>query len=308
MTSEKSTIGRSFSVDALPDAAPRTVPGPSAKIRALRLGLAGLAAVSPSLAARAVTRVWFTPPRRPITAEERARLDAGAALDLRVDGRRVAAWSFGDGPTALLVHGWGGHAGQLLDFVAPLVDAGMRAVVLDGLGHGQSDPSPLGRRQGSFVDVARCMLAAAEQVGTPRAILAHSGGAISTNIALGRGLRTDRLVLLAPMARPLQYAAIFEGALGLSHDVVQRWRAHAERRVGFAWRDLDLTTAAARIELPPALVIHDRKDKEVPFTEGQAVAAAWPTADFVATVGLGHQRLLRDPDIIRHAVAFATKA
>ena len=53
------------------------------------------------------------------------------------------------------------------------------------------------------------------------------------------------------------------------------------------------------------LVIHDRDDREVPFTHGERLAAAWCNAALHATTGLGHRRILRDEAVIAEVVAFA---
>ncbi len=54
----------------------------------------------------------------------------------------------------------------------------------------------------------------------------------------------------------------------------------------------------------PALIIHDRDDRDIPWQEGEAVARAWPHARFLRTEGLGHRRILRDPDVIDRVVRF----
>ncbi len=56
------------------------------------------------------------------------------------------------------------------------------------------------------------------------------------------------------------------------------------------------------------LVIHDRDDPDVPVRDGIEIAAAWPGGRLVETTGLGHNRLLRDPDVIARAVAFLAGA
>jgi pimeloyl-ACP methyl ester carboxylesterase len=56
------------------------------------------------------------------------------------------------------------------------------------------------------------------------------------------------------------------------------------------------------------LLIHDRGDPDVPFRHAEEVAAAWPGARVLATDGLGHRAVLRDPTVVRSAVAFLTKA
>src|SRR5258708_21621269 len=52
------------------------------------------------------------------------------------------------------------------------------------------------------------------------------------------------------------------------------------------------------------LVLHDRYDREVPFAHGADIAKAWPEARLDALSGLGHRRLLRDPEVIAATTAF----
>jgi hypothetical protein len=42
----------------------------------------------------------------------------------------------------------------------------------------------------------------------------------------------------------------------------------------------------------------------MPWQEGEAVARAWPGAQFVRTTGLGHRRILRDPEVMARVTAF----
>ncbi|NLF05339.1 MAG: TetR family transcriptional regulator, partial [Actinomycetales bacterium] len=50
--------------------------------------------------------------------------------------------------------------------------------------------------------------------------------------------------------------------------------------------------------MPATLVVHDRRDKETSFAVGERLAHAWPTADLLATDGLGHQRILADGEVV----------
>ena len=50
------------------------------------------------------------------------------------------------------------------------------------------------------------------------------------------------------------------------------------------------------------LVVHDREDREVPLAHGEALAATWPAARLRVTEGLGHRRILRDPEVIAEVV------
>jgi pimeloyl-ACP methyl ester carboxylesterase len=51
-------------------------------------------------------------------------------------------------------------------------------------------------------------------------------------------------------------------------------------------------------------LFHDRRDRKVPHYESEAIAKAWTNAKLVLTSGLGHERILHDPQVIEQTVAF----
>lgn len=268
----------------------------------LRRVFSTLSSVAPGVASWAAERMWFTPPRPPVSETARAALAKGTVLPIAVDGRRVAAWKFGEGRAIVLMHGWGGHSGQLLPFIEPLVGAGFCVVAFDALAHGASAASRAGVRLSTFYDFAAGLAAIQDQVGPLQGLVAHSGGAIAAGIALRRRLEVERLVLLAPMTRPRNYAALFSSALALDSKVNDAWQARALKRINASWEDLDLTLLAGARR--PALIVHDREDREVPFADGEALALAWPGATLYPVLGLGHRRILRDAEVISRSVAY----
>ena len=56
------------------------------------------------------------------------------------------------------------------------------------------------------------------------------------------------------------------------------------------------------------LVIHDSDDRFIPHGEGVELADAWPSGRLITTTGLGHHRILRDPEVIDSAVAFISES
>jgi pimeloyl-ACP methyl ester carboxylesterase len=61
-----------------------------------------------------------------------------------------------------------------------------------------------------------------------------------------------------------------------------------ERRIGSVGSgETDRAVRGLRL---PGLVLHDRADRYVPFSHGEAIAAEWPGARFVPLSGLGHRR------------------
>jgi pimeloyl-ACP methyl ester carboxylesterase len=263
-----------------------------------------LSSLSPPLAARAAERLWFTPPRPAPPPPARALLATGTRADVKVNGRRVAVWSWGEGRPVLLMHGWGGYGGQMGSYVGPLVSAGFRPITLDAPGHGISDGSISGWKQSTFFDFADALAEITRRDGDAAGLIAHSGGCTASSWAIRSGWRVERAVFVAPMASPLAYQAVFQRALGIPDDVLQRFSDRVQKRLGFQWSDMEVTALPQRTATPPLLVIHDREDPETPFRGGEAIAAAWPDATFLPTSGLGHRKVLRDPACVRAAVEF----
>src|SRR6476660_2685004 len=176
-------------------------------MRLLRTALGAAERLWPALAVRAASRLFGTP------------------LPLRRPGRRAALarawrtehWPFEDaeitlyapvaqphGPTVLLLHGWGGHARQMLPLAEALAARGLRPVLVDLPAHGSSRG-----RVSNLPQFSRAIEYASARLQTqdaaPHAVVAHSLAANAAAHAASRGLGTSRLVLIAPPASPHEY-------------------------------------------------------------------------------------------------------
>lgn len=272
----------------------RPVPAPAA----LRVGFRLVGAVAPGLAAGVARRLFFTPPRSRRRPEQVAVLARGRRFELESSEERVVGWSWGEGEPVLLLHGWGGHAGQLAPFVEPLVARGFRAVALDLPAHGDS----AGRRA-SIRHFAAAILDAATSLGPLAGVVAHSFGGAATTLALERGLAVRAAVYLAPPSRFASFFSRVSEGLALDPRVRRRLEVLAEEWVGLRFAEVEPCRLAPR-RTTPLLVVHDRGDDEVLFAEGAELASLWPGARFHPTAGLGHYRLLRDPAVIAESVGF----
>lgn len=268
----------------------------------VRAAMRLLQTASPALAARVAERLFFTPPRAPVTRALRAFLALGRRRDLRVDGRRVVTWSRGAGPRVYLVHGWGSRGGRLQDLATALLDAGNAVVWFDAPGHGAA-----GRGMSSMPEFGRALLAVVEAYGPAHAVITHSMGGAATTLAAHWGLDARRYVFAAPPVNPASWVIPFAAALGLRGDVLDGLRARSERRLRIRWSDLDVPSMAAGMARP-LLVVHDRDDDTVPWLDGATIADAWPGARLLTTSGLGHRGVTRDPAVIREIVRFVSEA
>lgn len=274
---------------------------PSALRRSCRI----VSRLAPGPSGRAAARLFtYSHGRRQLDAQEALWLRDATPFELDCDGRTLAAWSWGDGPTVLLHHGWGGRGAQLGAFAAPLVAAGFSVVTYDAPAHGASPG-----RFTNGVEFARTIAEASRQLHGLHAVVAHSLGCLATAYALRRPLPIDRLVFVAPPAGMSTYARQFADAVGITDRVRDLMLAHFETKLDMDWEDfaaerLAETDRLARGRQTPLLVIHDRDDKQAPWQEGRRYHQAWEGSRFHLSEGLGHRRILSDEAIVGKAVSF----
>ncbi len=265
----------------------------------VRLGVGALSAVAPPLAVRLAEHLFTTPPRVLPFGRDEELLAMGRSLSIpfRVPLR---AWSLGQGPRVLLMHGWGGRLGQLSSFIAPLYRAGFQVIAFDAPAHGQS-----GGRHSSLFHFRDAILAVADQVGPLHGVVAHSMGGAGTAVALDAGLSLNRAVFIGSPVRLSEMSRRFSEFIGLPDEVRSEMERRLEIRYHVKWNKVSVAEFAPRMTVP-LLVFHDRGDVEVPFTDGAALAQLWPGAELVPTSALGHRRILRDRAVIERSVAFLT--
>jgi pimeloyl-ACP methyl ester carboxylesterase len=268
----------------------------------LRTGFRILSPVSPSLAAVVAERLFFRAVRYPAPTREKAILQTGHRLSFRAELEggpvELACWSWGDGPTVFLLHGWSGRAGQLGAFVEPLVSAGYSVLAFDAPAHGES-----GGKQASALIFARALSQVVARFGPAHAVVAHSMGGWAATYALLGGAPIERVALIGSPTDPSAFTRQFAERLGLSAPVVERMWKRAEARLGVPRASFELAPRISQVPVSvPALIIHDRGDAEVPFANAGRWASSWPGARLVETEGLGHHRILRDPAVVERVL------
>jgi pimeloyl-ACP methyl ester carboxylesterase len=270
----------------------------STNVRLMSGLLRSIGAVSPVPAASIAFQLFrLAGPRR----QPRFTPPPDAVEHFQAGHHRIGSYVWaGGGPTVLLVHGWNGNSGDLSRFIAPLRDAGRRVVAIDLPAHGRSS----GRRS-DLTEAVQAVEAALRREPSIEAVIAHSFGVPATVLAASRGAPLPRAVLISGPISVEPYLQRFSQVLGLSGSTFAAMRRTLRRLLDRAGLEtVDLGTVAPRLSIP-ALIVHDRGDREVPFLSAQSLQRAWPGAELLATEGLGHRKVLVDPGVVERAVRFA---
>lgn len=268
------------------------------RLAPLRWTFRQLGGIAPKTTGRIALRLFRTPHPHSTPGREKRWLESADRFEFEVGGETFAAWSWGEGPTVLLVHGWEGRGSQMGAFAQPLVDAGYRAVTFDGPAHGASSG-----KLSSLPQFAAAIRALADRVGPLHGVVTHSFGSPAIALAMQNGLKVDRLAFVAPPADLDDYVDYFCNLLGFSNEVRRYMIDRMEQSFDLCWDEVRVATLQPQDQVE-LLVIHDHKDQDSAFANGHRVADAWPGSRLHPTSGLGHRRILRNQEVVSEVVEF----
>ena len=274
-----------------------------AKQQIARVVLRAAELMSSRLAAALLFQIARRPPRRRLDAATQATLAKAMRFPVRLHDRDVQVYSWGAGPIALCVHGWGGRAAQMSPFVTPLLLAGFRVIAFDAPAHGASagnvsDP----------IAFAQAIAAVVRAVGPAHAVIGHSLGAAAALVATRDGtLHPERLVLLCGYAHFDLVIHKMKSVFAVSRPVLERafhrWFGQYNHHVD---RDrLSPLNALRQLECP-TFILHDHDDEVVPVSHAEQLFAAAKSGALLRTRGLGHHSILND-EVARWCVEFLSR-
>jgi Serine aminopeptidase, S33 len=286
----------------------------SPRVHLLRMAMRRIDRVSPTLAARLTHALISTPPRyKPKPSELVLRASAHQWKIPFQDGW-LQCYRWGKGPVCLFVHCWGGRGTQADEMIKHLAKNGMCVVSFDHPAHGHSSGNTA-----EMVRMAAAVTAVIEHVanrlGPVHTLIGHSLGVAASAIALrDHALRqpagalpcVGSLVSISSLTHCTWFTEVVASYLGISDSTVARARGIVDdsyaKPVG--WEALSVVDMLPRLRLP-ILVIHDCDDLEIPFEHGLKISHALPQAQFLATTGQGHRRILKAPAVLDLVTQFA---
>lgn len=254
---------------------------------------------SDRITARQAFDRFFTPPRKSGTElEQKFEAEAdifivpGESTDLNV-------YSWGEGETILMVHGWGGRATQLYSFIEPLVKLGYRVLAFDAPAHGKTAGT-----QTNVLEFVKAIKTVVKKSGAIDSIIAHSLGSAATMIALDEGLVARKVVCLGSVCYVSTTVKTFAKLAKFSPELEQELHNLMELEFGQdIWDRLSADKRVNNLKIP-ALLFHDRNDREVLLEESIAINNAWQNSQLIITSRLGHRRILRNEEVIKQTVNF----
>jgi len=204
----------------------------------------------------------------------------------------------GPGKKILLAHGWESNSARWTPYILGIQDLGFDIYALDAPAHGLSE----GREF-----TPEIYADAIESIATEKKIdiiIGHSAGAYSALIYAHRNRINETvksLVLLAPTGRIRDFIEKTFQMFKLKESVRQAYFNGFEElyKHELSYYDSDNLIKSVR---QPGLLIHDKKDRTLPYADSVHIAENWPNARFITTEGFGHR--LRSSIVIQHILDY----
>ena len=271
--------------------------------RLLKATLKPLAWLFPRALAHFWIRQFMKPSKISAPGWESELLASGTPITLP---GKIKAWIFGEGPVVLLAHGWEGRGGQMGKFITPLVRAGFRVVTFDGIAHGETPGTKTNivMHAESIVEISSDLDA---RYGPVHAVIAHSFGAGATALALTLGLKITKVILIASPCSIQNILNRFTDSIELPERARRAFQNILEMSTGYPASAINVATLSEKIENVDALIIHDSKDEDVPYSEACEIASHWKNSILFTVEGVGHRRILKSKIVIERCVQFLTE-
>ena len=260
-----------------------------------------IAYFSPKLATLYAAKLFTSPIKHKIPKRESGMDDKSTQTIIEIPkiNKKVVVYQYGEsGKKVLLAHGWSGRGTQLFKIADELIKAGYSIISFDAPAHGKSPG-----RTTVMSEFVETILETNRQFGPFEAAVGHSLGGMSLLNAVKKGLQTNSLVTIGSGDIVEDLLDDFVLKLELKPSASTQLRLHFEKKYGEEMDSYSGYKSAMEISIP-VLVIHDKNDPEVPATAGIHIHAHLKKGKLFLTEGLGHRKILGNPEVIEKLVQF----
>lgn len=257
--------------------------------------------MSTSLATQVALYLFFRPQRfkRPVREQEMHDHALQTSCYVPEIDKVIQVFRFaGKGVKVLLLHGWSGRGTQLFAFANELRKSNAEIVTFDMPAHGQSKGNKT-----NIAELVACIKEVHAKYGPFDHAIAHSMGSMALLRALRDGIPMKSAAIIGSGDKIRNVFYRFSEQLQFSDKVTERMIQTIEKQFGMNLESYSSSMSLEHLKMP-LLIVHDKDDKETPFTYSKDLHKIANNSELLLTSGLGHHRILRDSKTVQHIVQF----
>lgn len=251
-----------------------------------------LSLVSPKLAANIAFKLFCTPINKKLRDREIEVIKTAQSENIQFEDTFIKKYTWGKGnKTALLVHGWESNAGSLGAFVKILNENNYKVIAFDCPAHGQS-----GGKQTTLFRNSDAALLICNQIGHIDLAITHSFGSVVLMNAIlhNKEISLNKLIMVTTPNEMKKAFDDFYYLLRINIKVQQKMEQKVEKMYQVKIKDMTASMLCHQIHLEHVMIIHDPKDKVIPFHNAETVANSLKNCKLIPIENAGHYKILWD--------------
>ncbi|GGW69557.1 alpha/beta hydrolase family protein [Winogradskyella epiphytica] len=254
--------------------------------------------VSSKFAAKKALKLFASPRKGRYTEDQKLLVETALQDEIRYNNMDIATYRWaGKGKTILLAHGWESNTARWSYILNDFKAQDYNIVSLDAPAHGRSSG-----KQFTAIMYAEFINVVAKKY-KPDVLIGHSVGAMSHILSLYQNElpSVEKVVLLGA---PAHFTGVFDrykNMMGYNNRVSSELDKIIMERFG---KPVSYFSTAQFTESIDAkgLIIHDKKDRIIPYEDAQLIAHRYKNSQLISTNGFGHG--LKDPSLTPQIIEF----
>lgn len=254
--------------------------------------------ITPNYAGKLAISLFSIPRKGKTTNTEDIYLKTAIQKDLFYKDISIKTYQWeGNKKTVLLVHGWESNTFRWKDLIALLKIEEYNIIALDAPAHGHTS----GKEFNALV-YSECITIVTKHF-KPEVIIGHSVGGMASVFALKNHKlpSIQRIVLLGAPDAFEDILLSYETMMGYNKRVKTSIRTYVLEKFKYATTHFSTSLFIKHINLE-GLIIHDKKDRIIPFSDAKSIHKNFKNASFIETKGYGHG--LKSKEVYQYILDF----
>ncbi len=200
----------------------------------------------------------------------------------------------------MLIHGWGGQAGNFSDLIEKLLANNYTVLAFDGPSHGFSS-----RGKTSLFEFTELVGVLIRKWNVEK-LISHSFGGVATTYSLAQNpdLKISKYVLLTTPNSFAERIDDISKRVGITQNVQKKLIEKVESEIEIKVADLNVSDFVKIASVEKALILHDKADTVIDISQSRAVHENWANCELEELEGTGHFRILRTEKVLDRVIGF----
>ena len=259
----------------------------------------GASIISGKYAAAKALSLFATPRKGLVNKYQASFLNTASIKKLNYNGYSIMTYNWkGNGKTVLLSHGWESNTSRWKKLIKLLQDKNFNVVALDAPAHGKSESKKFNAiLYSEYINVV-------SRHYKPEIMIGHSVGGMAS-IFYQNKYQSENLEKIILLGAPSEFKTILKNYTDLlkyNTKVVKSLNKLIEDTFGSPPSAFSTAKFAKSLNGVKGLIIHDRKDNIIPFSDAELIHKNFKNSELISTNGLGHS--LNSPVVYSQILGF----